>query len=96
MAMFAGGGLPDPERPPLRIPDAIVMAITDEKTGEVLPKPRMLAGFSLQEVGGPPPDERPDTTGLFAEGRFADFSAVRIDRAMPEIFRTGEQTSSIL
>jgi hypothetical protein len=77
MAMFAGGGLPDPENPPLRIPDAIVMAITDETTGEVLSRPRMLAGFSLQDVGGPPPNERPDSTGLFADGRFADFSGVR-------------------
>ena len=40
-------------------------------------KPRVLAGFSLQEIGGPPPNERPDATGLFADGRFADFSAVR-------------------
>ncbi len=74
VAMFAGGGLPDPENPSLRIPDAIVLALTDEATGEVLESPRMLAGFSLQEVGGPPINERPDETGLFADGRFADFS----------------------
>ncbi|MEE8249435.1 MAG: hypothetical protein V3R59_04325 [Gammaproteobacteria bacterium] len=74
VAMFAGGGLPDPENPSLRIPDAIVLAVTDEETGEVLDRPRVLAGFSLQEVGGPPINERPDATGLFADGRFADFS----------------------
>ena len=34
----------------------------------------MLAGFTLQEVGGPPIDERPDATGLFSDGRFLDFS----------------------
>jgi hypothetical protein len=75
VAMFAGGGLPDPENPSLRIPDAIVLAVTDEDTGEVLESPRVLAGFSLQEVGGPPINERPDETGLFADGRFADFSS---------------------
>ena len=74
VAMFAGGGLPDPENPSLRIPDAIVLAVTDEDTGEVFESPRVLAGFSLQEVGGPPINERPDETGLFADGRFADFS----------------------
>ncbi len=74
VAMFAGGGLPDPENPALRIPDAIVLAVTDEETGDVLAAPRVLAGFSLQEVGGPPINERPDETGLFADGRFADFS----------------------
>ena len=74
MAMFAGGGLPDPDNPGLTIPDAIVLAITDEATGEMLERPRVLAGFSLEEVGGPPVNERPDATGLFADGRFADFS----------------------
>ncbi len=74
VAMFAGGGLPEPSDPSLRIPDAIVLAITDEATGEILPNPRFLAGFSLQDVGGPPVNERPDATGLFADGRFADFS----------------------
>ena len=74
MAMFAGGGLPDPENPGLRIPDAIVLAVTDEDTGEVLENPQVLAGFSLESVGGPPINERPDETGLFGDGRFADFS----------------------
>ena len=74
MAMFAGGGLPDPENPSRRIPDAIALAVTDEDTGEILTRPRVLAAFSLQEVGGPPVTETPDATGLFADGRFADFS----------------------
>src|SRR5437773_8386195 len=71
------GGLPDPDRPGLKIPDAIVLAVTDEDTGEMLAKPRVLAGFSLQEVGGPPIDERPDATGLFSDGRFLDFSELK-------------------
>jgi hypothetical protein len=54
------------ENPGLKVPDAIVMAVTDEQTGEVLAKPRMIAGFTLAEVGGPPIDERPDATGLFS------------------------------
>ena len=68
------GGLPDPERPGLTVPDLIVLAVTDERTGAVLSKAKMLAGFTLQDVGGPPIDERPDATGLFSDGRFLDFS----------------------
>ena len=63
MAMFAGGGLPDPENPSLRIPDAIALAVTDEETGAMLMRPKVLAAFSLQEVGGPPVTETPDPTG---------------------------------
>ncbi len=74
MAMFSGGGLPDPENPGLRIPDGIVLAVTDEDTGDILQNPQVLAGFSLQEIGGPPINELPDETGLFGDGRFADFS----------------------
>ncbi|HVH29255.1 MAG TPA: hypothetical protein VM818_21015 [Vicinamibacterales bacterium] len=73
MAIWTAG-LPDPENPGLKIADMVVMAITDEKTGEILPKAKTLATFSLQEVGGPPLDERPDATGLFSDGRFLDFS----------------------
>jgi hypothetical protein len=70
-------GVPDPENPGLKVPDAIVFAVTDEKTGEVLPKAKTLAGFTLADVGGPPPNERPDATGLFSDGRFADYSEQR-------------------
>jgi hypothetical protein len=70
-------GVPDPENPGFTVPDAIVFAVTDENTGEVLPKARTIASFTLADVGGPPPDERPDATGLFSDGRFADYSALR-------------------
>lgn len=75
VAMFSGAGLPDPANPGLTIPDAIVLGLTDEDSGEMLQHPEVLAGFSLQAVGGPPLDELPDETGLFGDGRFADFSA---------------------
>ena len=71
------GGVPDAEHPGLKMPDALVMAITDESTGEMLPKAKFLAGFSLQDVGGPPINEKPDATGLFSDGRFLDFGALR-------------------
>src|SRR2546430_2646123 len=71
------GGVPDAEHPGLKIPDALVMAMTDEKTGEMLPKAKFLAGFSLQEVGGPPINEKPDATGLFSDGRFLEFSVLK-------------------
>jgi hypothetical protein len=76
-------GVPDPENPAVKVPDLVVMAVTDETTGEVLDRPRTLATFTLQEVGGPPIDERPDETGLFSDGRFLDFSqhADRWERA---------------
>ncbi len=73
VSMFSGGGLPDPTSPGSTIPDAIVLAITDENTGQMLHRPQFVAGFSLQDVGGPPINERPDQTGLFGDGRFADF-----------------------
>ena len=75
VAMFSGAGRPDPANPTLRIPDGIVLAVTDEDSGEMLQHPEVLAGFSLQDVGGPPLNELPDETGLFGDGRFADFSA---------------------
>ena len=50
------------------------MAVTDEKMGEMLPTPVVLAGFMLQDVGGPILDERPRPDRLFADGRFLDFS----------------------
>src|SRR5262249_1227219 len=70
-------GLPDPDNPGLKIPDAVVMAVTNEETGEVLTKPKVLASFTLNEVGGPPINEKPDATGLFSDGRFLDFSNLK-------------------
>jgi hypothetical protein len=84
-------GIPDPEHPGLRIPDAMVMAVTDEDTGEVLMKPRVLASFALQDVGGPPIDERPDATGLFSDGRFLDFSELKNRAGRPGNFQNREQ-----
>ena len=84
-------GLPDPNNPGLKIPDAVAMAVTDEDTGEMLTKPRVLAGFSLQDVGGPPLDERPDATGLFSDGRFLDFSDQKNRSGQPGNFQNREQ-----
>src|SRR4029079_12739739 len=84
-------GLPDPEHAGLKIPDAIVLAVTDEKTGEVLPRARVLAGFSLQEVGGPPVNEKPDPTGLFSDGRFLDFSELKNRSRRGGNFQNNEQ-----
>lgn len=53
--------------------DIIVTAITDEKTGRVLPLPLFLAAFTLEDVGGPVRNEVPDATGLYSAGRFADY-----------------------
>src|SRR5262245_32783657 len=92
MAMWTGG-LPDPEHPGLYVPDLIVLAVTDEATGEVLAKPKVLAGFSLHEVGGPPLDEKPDATGLFSDGRFLDFSDSKNRSGRPRNFQTREQNT---
>ena len=54
--------------------DLIVTAVTDEKTGEVLKEPLFLASFTLENIGGPIRNERPDGSGLYQSGRFADFS----------------------
>lgn len=67
-------GLPDPDRPGMKTSDLTVLALTDEVTGEPLQKLVTLAGFSLEEVGGPPVNEKADATGLFSDGRFLDFS----------------------
>lgn len=74
MTMWSGAGNPDPNRPGTLIPDLIVLAITDEDTGEVLGDPEELAGFKLEDVGGPLQREEPDATGLFSDGRSQDFS----------------------
>lgn len=67
-------GLPDPDHPGLKTADLTALAVTDEGSGEMLPKAKALATFTLQEVGGPPVNEKPDATGLFSDGRFLDFS----------------------
>lgn len=54
--------------------DLVVTAITDENTGEVLQEPLFVGGFSLAQTGGPQRNERPDETGLYSTGRFADYS----------------------
>jgi hypothetical protein len=84
-------GLPDPDNPGLKIPDAVVMAVTDEKTGEMLQKPKVLAAFTLSEVGGPPVNEKPDATGLFSDGRFLDFSDLRNKAGQRGNFQNQEQ-----
>jgi hypothetical protein len=53
--------------------DLIVTAITDERTGAVLQDPVFLASFTLENIGGPIRNERPDPTGLYSSGRFADY-----------------------
>lgn len=73
-AAGSGSGRPDPLRPGQLTPDIRVIAITDETTGYILPKPITLAQHSLQEVGGPVRGERPDATGLFADGRYPDYT----------------------
>jgi len=85
------GGLPDPEHAGLKMPDALAMAITDEKTGEMLAKAKFLAGFSLAEVGGPPINEKPDATGLFSDGRFLDFSQLKNRSGRGGNFQNQEQ-----
>jgi len=84
-------GTPDPDNPGLRIPDMVVLAVTDENSGEMLDKPKVLAGFSLQDVGGPPLNERPDATGLFSDGRFLDFSELRNREGRAGNFQNAEQ-----
>src|SRR5690606_39489128 len=54
--------------------DLVITAITDEKTGEVLKEPLYLASFTLEDVGGPVRNELPDENGLYADGRFPDYS----------------------
>jgi hypothetical protein len=87
-------GLPDPNNPGLKVPDIVVMAVTDEETGDMLVKPRVLAGFTLQDIGGPPLDERPDATGLFSDGRFLDFSDLRNSSNQAGNFQNREQNKA--
>jgi hypothetical protein len=85
------GGVPDPNNPGLKVPDLMVLAVTDEGTGEMLATPRFLAGFTLEDVGGPPIDERPDATGLFSDGRFLDFGGVKNAWGQAGNFQNREQ-----
>ncbi len=93
MAMFSGAGNPDPNNPGGFVPDLIVLAVTDETTGEVLADPLILATFTLQEVGGPVLDETPDATGLFADGRFPDFSNLTDSFGDPGAVQTRQRNS---
>ncbi|MCC6312957.1 MAG: hypothetical protein IT337_03015, partial [Thermomicrobiales bacterium] len=70
---WSGAGNPDPNRPGEVNPDIRVQAITDENTGDMLQVPLSVAHFTLGDVGGPLANERPDETGLFRDGRFADY-----------------------
>jgi len=63
--------------------DLVLTAITDEKTGTVLKEPVFLASFTLEDVGGPLRNELPDETGLFADGRFPDYSQLTDLRGRP-------------
>jgi hypothetical protein len=74
---MVAAGVPDPDNPGKTIQDADVFAVTDEKTGDLLPSLRLVAGFSLPDVGGPPANEKPDATGLFSDGRYADYSQLK-------------------
>ncbi|MBI2148988.1 MAG: hypothetical protein HYU27_00080, partial [Acidobacteria bacterium] len=63
--------------------DLIFTAITDENTGKVLDKPLLLASFTLEEMGGPVRNELPDKTGLYSDGRFADYRHLTDQRGRP-------------
>jgi hypothetical protein len=63
--------------------DLVFTAITDERTGKVLPEPLFLASFTLEEIGGPLRNELPDNTGLFSDGRFTDFGHLTDVRGRP-------------
>src|SRR5262249_45422819 len=47
--------------------------------------------FTLNEVGGPPINEKPDATGLFSDGRFLDFSELRSKAGQRGNFQNQEQ-----
>lgn len=94
VSMFSGAGRPDPHNPGGRIPDLMVVAVTDEDTGEMLADPQILAGFSLQEVGGPVLVETPDATGLFSDGRFPDFSNLTDSFGRPGARQTSQRNQN--
>ena len=84
-------GLPDPDHPGLKTADLSALAITDENTGDMLPNPKVLATFTLAEIGGPPVNEKPDATGLFSDGRFLDFSNNKNVAGRAANFQNNEQ-----
>ncbi len=93
MAMFSGAGRPDPNNPGGSVPDLLVMAVTDEDTGEVLADAQVLAAFTLQDSGGPVFNERPDANGLFADGRFPNFSELTDSYGVPGSSQTSQRNS---
>lgn len=82
-AAWSGTGLPDPYRPGKVTPDLRVQAITDEKTGDMLPIAVSLAHFTLQDVGGPLRNERSDSTGLFSDGRYPNYEGTVLPDGQP-------------
>lgn len=71
-------GLPDAVREGAVNPDLRVFAITDETSGDLLPRPVELAHFTLQDIGGPLLGERPNEDGIFLrEGRYPDYSNLK-------------------
>ena len=83
-------GIPDPNAPGLVLPDLYVLAVTDENTGEPLKKSIAVGTFTLQDVGGPQHAEKPDSTGLFSDGRFNDYSVNKNLRGAPGNFSKTE------
>jgi hypothetical protein len=83
--------VPDPNNPGLLVADLYAMAITDEKTGEILKDPRILATFTLQDAAGPRINEKPDATGLFSDGRFIDYSVNKNLWGQAGAFNAAEQ-----
>ncbi|HEY4211133.1 MAG TPA: hypothetical protein VGM84_06615 [Steroidobacteraceae bacterium] len=83
--------VPDPNHAGLLVADLYVMAVTDEKTGEILKDPLVDATFTLQDAGGPRINEKPDATGLFSDGRFIDYSTVKNLAGQPGNHNTSEQ-----
>ena len=83
--------VPDPNNPGLAVADLYVMAVTDEKTGDILKEPRIDATFTLQDAGGPRLNEKPDATGLYSDGRFIDYSVNQDLWGQPGIVNKIEQ-----
>jgi hypothetical protein len=73
--------------------DLIITAITDEKTGAVLKEPLFVASFTLENIGGPIRNERPDATGLYSSGRFADYSQLTDQWGRPGASQPAEVNS---